>query len=213
MDDINFSYNKREIKLEFGREIIFRLSSDFKLDYINEYFTEFSGYEIHDVIGNSIESTKHRDIPEVISKLIDDHITKRENINLIIKNEVKDGRFYWYLTDFKFNINKKGELESVTYYRKSPPRAAIPALETLYKKLVDIEKHSSIEIAEKYLFGLLEEKGMSFEEYTAFLSQGFINSEAPKRNTAKQKKKKNIVNLLFKNRLIYLFIVLSIYIC
>lgn len=200
MENINFSIdNSREVKLQPGREIVFRLSADLKLDYINEYFTEFSGYEIHDVLGSSVESTKHPDIPKVITKLIAEHIADKKNINLIIKNKIKDGRFYWYITDFKYNINRKGELISITYYRKSPPRPAIPILEVLYKKLVDIEKHTSIEVAEKYLYGLLEEKNMTFAEYTAFLSQeSYTPGAAPIKKHAKPKKKKTIIDVLFK---------------
>lgn len=188
MNDLNLTPNDREVRLEPGQDIISKYSADLLLEYINEYFEEFSGFKIHDELGNSFDSVKHYDMPQTILNIIDQHIVDKKNINLIIKNEIKDGRFYWFLTDFKFKINEDESLNSMVFYRKSPSRIAIPVLDNLYKKLIDIEKHVSMEVAEKYLEGFLEEKKMSFKEYTKHLSQEEGFAEIKQKSPRKQKK-------------------------
>jgi PAS domain S-box-containing protein len=170
MSKTDFNKN-REIQLGVNQSIVFKFSADLKLEYVNDFFTEFTGYEIHDVVGTSVEEMKHPEIPELISNILYKCVNDKKNIKLILKNATKDGKYYWFSTDFKYNVDKNGNLQSFVFYRNSPPRTALPALEKLYKKLVDIEKHASVAVAEKYLDGLLEDKNMTFEEYTAELSK------------------------------------------
>ena len=159
------------MQLKPNQQIIFKFSNEFQLEYVNDFFTEFTGYEIHDVIGNNVEAMNHPDIPKLISNMISKSVKNKKNINLILKNTTKDGRFYWFQTNFLFETDKKNNLISFKYIRSFPSRFAIPILEKLYKKLLDIENHASIEVAEKYLAGFLEEKNMSLPEYTAHISK------------------------------------------
>jgi len=172
MEDLNFIPSDREVRLEPNQSLIFKFSNEYKLEYVNDFFTDFTGYEIHDVIGEGVEGMKHSDIPKLISSMLYESVENKKNINIILKNTTKDGRFYWFLTDFQYEIDEENKLLSFKYYRRFPSKSAIPTLEKLYKKLLDIENHASIEVAEKYLYGFLEEKNMSFSEYTAFLSKG-----------------------------------------
>ena len=172
MSNLHFTPIEREVMLDPHNYLLFKFSSDLKLDYVNTYFTEFTGYEIEDVVGMSVEILNTDSTPRVISNMITQSVNKRENINLIIKNKTKDGRIYWFITDFSFNIDDNDQLISFSYYRKLPSRSAIPALHSLYTKLLEIENYSSEKVAEKYLNGFLEEKKMSFIEYTAHLSKG-----------------------------------------
>ena len=188
--------SEQEIFLEPGKDIVCRFSTDLHIDYINEFFTEFSGYEIHEVIGMSVDAMKHPSIPQTVNNIIERSVQQHKNINLILKNETRNGDYYWFMTDFKFNYDESGNLSSITYYRKSPPRLPIPALEKLYKKLVDIEKHASLDVAEKYLRGFLEERGMTMEEYTASLN---VQDSIPEffTITPKEEKKKSVLGRLF----------------
>jgi len=74
----------------------------------------------------------------------------------------------------------------------------LPALEKLYKKLVDIENHASVAIAEKYLNGLLEEKNLTFEEYTTELSKEETFKSIIDQSIFPQKKKSFFGKLLGK---------------
>ena len=171
MNKVNFNAADREIRLE-PKNLVFKFSKDLKLEYVNGFFAEFTGYEIEDVIGLSAEDLNYKELPKTIINIIDRHIADKKNINLILKNEIMDGRFYWFLTDYVYKKDKEGNLDSITYYRKMPYRKAIPFLDELYTRLNKIEKHTSLKIAEKYLEGFLEEKKMSLDEYTRFLIRG-----------------------------------------
>ena len=187
--------SEKEVFLEPNNNIVCRFSTDFHIDYINEFFSHFTGYEIHDVIGLDVDAMKHPSIPQTVNNLIENAVKAHENIHLILKNETKDGRYYWFVTDFKYNYNSDGELQSITYYRKSPPRAPIGEISKLYKKLVDIENHASIDVAEKYLKGFLEERNMTLEQYTHSLN---IIHEVPEFFTQKTKpEKKSVFGRLF----------------
>lgn len=172
MENLNFIPNEREIRLNPDQSILFKFSKEYKLEYVNDFFTEFTGYEIHDVIGNGVETLNHSDIPEVVTNMVNESVKNKKNINIILKNTTKDGRYYWFLTDFVFKTDANNDLVSFNYYRRFPSKYAIPTLEKLYKKLVDIEKHASIKVAKKYLYGFLEEKNMTFQDYIESISQG-----------------------------------------
>ncbi len=192
----NYAYGK-EIFLEPGKDIVCRFSPELNIEYINDFFKDFSGFEIHEVIGLSVDAMKHPSIPQTINNIIERAIQEEKNINLLLKNETKNGDYYWFMTDFKFNHDKDGKLRSITYYRKAPPKSSIPAIESLYKKLVDIERHTSLEVAEKYLSGFLEEHNMSMAEYTASLDKA-EEASGHFANLSKKEKKKSTFSKLFK---------------
>jgi len=84
MDQAIFK-KKQEIQLGANQSIIFKFSADLKLEFVNDFFTEFTGYEIHDVVGTSVEEMKHPEMPELISNILYKCVAKtpQKMVNII----------------------------------------------------------------------------------------------------------------------------------
>jgi len=201
MDDINFIPVGREIKLDPDKVMVCKLTPEGQIDFVNDYFVEVTGYEVHEIVGNSIESFKHADLPMAIFNLVMEHLTNQKNLHIVVKDQAKDGRYYWYITDFNIKADKDGNTVSISSNRTAAPRSVIPEFEALYKKILKIEQHASLETAQTYFEGYLEEKGMSFNDYT--LSQinsyniPYSNAITQVKNTSKPKNQKSLMGKLF----------------
>lgn len=172
-NDLNFIPIDREINLDPGKTMVCRYSPDGTIEYINDYFVEISGYEIHEIVGSNIESFKHVELPMTVFRYMMHQAKVGKNVNVLIKEVAKDGRFYWYYTNFEFKKDPEGSILSFIDNRKAAPRIVIPFIENFYEKLLKIEKRSGIQIATGYFDGFNEENGMSFSDYTKAL---IINS-------------------------------------
>ena len=129
-----------EIELDPKRYIVSETDEKGKITFCNDYFIEVSGY--------SKEET----------------ISAGKNINALVKNLSKDGRYYWIFTEFE--IRKDTDTGKIIGYhaaRKSISKHVIEVIADLYAKLLQIEKDDSIEDAETYLVNFLKEKGDDIE--------------------------------------------------
>jgi len=136
------------------------------IEYGNDYFVEVSGYSEAELIGQPHNIIRHPDMPQVIFKMMWERVLHGQGIFAVVKNLAKDGRYYWVITEFETKYDKVSkEIKSITAYRKAAPESILAEMGLLYKKLHEIEKVAGVEGSEKYLQGLLEEKGLSYDEY------------------------------------------------
>lgn len=155
-----------EIKLDPKKYIVSKTDPKGIIEYGNDYFVEISGYKESELIGQPHNIIRHPDMPKIIFKLMWDRIQNGQNIMAVVKNMAKDGRYYWVVTEFEAKRDKlSNKIISYTAYRKAAPESAVKAIEPIYKKLLEIEETSGMEGSEKYLLGLLEEKGVSYDEF------------------------------------------------
>ncbi len=136
------------------------------IEYCNSYFVKVSGYTEKELIGKPHSVVRHPDMPSAIFELLWDHLHRRKPVYMIIKNLAKDGRYYWVATEYNIKINKAiDELQGFFGYQKAAPQHALPHIEALYHKLLEIEKESGHEASYKYLLGYLEERGQTWNTY------------------------------------------------
>ena len=156
----------QEIILDPKRYIVSKTDTKGVITYGNDYFVEISGYVEAELIGQPHNIIRHPDMPKVIFKLMWDRIKAGDTIMALVKNEAKDGRYYWVVTEFESKKDKlTNKISGYTAFRKAAPRQAIESIESLYAKLREIEDVSGMEGAENYLIGFLEEKGLSYDEF------------------------------------------------
>lgn len=164
----------REIKLDPSKTIMSKTNSQGIVEYANEYFMEISGYEEFELMGQPHNVIRHPDMPKIIFKVMWERLNEGKNIHALVKNMSKDGRYYWVLTDFETKYDEDSSIKSHYARRKAAPGNAVFQIEKLYKTLRAIEEKQSPEIAEKYFTGLLEEKGISYDQYVLELLE--VNS-------------------------------------
>ena len=153
-----------EIVLDPKRYIVSETDEKGKITFANDYFQEVSGYTEEELIGKPHSIVRHPDMPKVVFKLLWETIGAGKNINAVVKNLAKDGRYYWIFTEFE--IRKDTDTGKIIGYhasRKKISRHVIEVIAKLYAKLLEIEKSEGVEASEKYLIEFLKERGDDIE--------------------------------------------------
>ena len=149
-----------EIVLDPKRYIVSETDERGKITFCNDYFMEVSGYNYKELIGKAHSVVRHPDMPKVVFKLLWETISQGKNINAVVKNLAKDGRYYWIFTEFESRKDMNtGEIIGYHADRKSISPHVLEIIADLYAQLLKIEKEDSIEASEKYLISFLKDKG------------------------------------------------------
>jgi PAS domain S-box-containing protein len=153
-----------EIKLDPKRYIVSETDEKGKITFCNDYFMEVSGYTKEELIGKPHSIVRHPDMPRVVFKLLWETIRAGKNINALVKNMAKDGRYYWIFTEFEIRRDTDtGKIIGYHAARKTISNHVIEIIADLYAELLEIEKNDSMEAAEKYLINFLKGKGDNIE--------------------------------------------------
>lgn len=155
----------KEIKV--GKYDMLVSKTDFNgvITYANKNFVKTSGYKLSELIGAPHNIIRHPDMPKAIFFMMFDRLQKGRNFLSVLKNMTSKGDHYWVTTDFAIHKNREGGIVSFTAFRERPSRQVINEIEPLYKKMVEIENESGMEASLEYLYGFLDEKKMSYDEY------------------------------------------------
>lgn len=149
-----------EIKLDPKRYIVSETDEKGKITFCNDYFMEVSGYTKEELIGKPHNIVRHPDMPRVVFKLLWETISQGKNINAVVKNLAKDGRYYWIFTEFEIRKDTdSGKIIGYHASRKSISKHVIEIIADLYAKLLEIEENEDVEASQKYLVNFLKEKG------------------------------------------------------
>jgi len=207
---------EKEIPLDPFRTIMSKTDKKGIIEFANDYFMEISGYKEWELMGQPHNVIRHPDMPKIIFKMLWDRLYEGKNIHAVVKNLAKDGSYYWVVTDFQTKYNDDGDI--IAYYsrRKAVPESVKNYFSDLYKKLKKIEESGGMEASGAYLKALLEDAGMSYDEFildvfnlsekelkaymTAQISDSQLDSEliTPEDAIQKTTKKKGFLSKLFK---------------
>ena len=149
-----------EIVLDPKRYLVSETDAKGNITYCNEYFREIAGYDESELIGSPHSIIRHPDMPRIVFKLLWDTIQSGKNINAVVKNLAKDGRYYWVFTEF--TIRRDSDTKTAIGYlasRKAVSKHVVAVIESLYSKLLEAEKEGGMEASQKYLNEFLREKG------------------------------------------------------
>ena len=153
-----------EIELDPKRYIVSETDEKGRITFANDYFKEVSGYSDEELIGKPHNIVRHPDMPKVVFKLLWETIKQGKNINAVLKNLAKDGRYYWIFTEFEIRRDTDtGDIIGYHAARKTISKHVIEIISDLYTKLLDIEKSQGVEASEKYLIEFLKDKGSDIE--------------------------------------------------
>ena len=149
-----------EILLDPKRYIVSETDEKGRITYCNDYFMEVSGYTKDELIGKSHNIVRHPDMPKIVFKLLWETISEGKNINAVVKNLSKDGRYYWIFTEFESRRDTDtGEIIGYHAARKSISPHILEIVAELYKNLLEVEKSNGVEASYRYLEEFLKDKG------------------------------------------------------
>jgi len=145
--------------------IVSKTDTKGKITYGNEIFIKISGYEEEELLGAPHNILRHPDMPKVIFKLLWETIQAGEEINAYVKNLSKDGSFYWVLANVTPSFDKNGKIIGYFSVRRLPSKNALEIIKPLYAKLLSLEKSGGMNASLQYINEILEDKGVSYEEF------------------------------------------------
>ena len=153
-----------EIPLDPKRYIVSETDAKGRITFANDYFMEVSGYTTEELIGTPHNIVRHPDMPRVVFKLLWETISQGKNINAVVKNLAKDGRYYWIFTEFETRKDTDtGEIIGYHAARKSISKHVIEIISGLYAALLQIEEHGTVEDSQRHLVDFLKAKGDDME--------------------------------------------------
>lgn len=90
--------------------IVIKIDTNMKITYVNELFSEISGFLKEDLIGKDLKFLKHQDISDNIYKEIYKNILKNKPWKGVLKNIKKDGTAYTTDCFFITTLDDDGEI-------------------------------------------------------------------------------------------------------
>jgi len=134
------------------------------ITYCNEIFMTMAEYDENELLGKNHNIIRHPDMPRAAFKLVWDTIKSGKEIFAYVKNLSKSGSFYWVFAHITPDFDQNGTIVGYTSVRRAPNRAAIDAVEPLYKQMLQAEKIGGMSSGEKVLLDFLEKNNIGYEE-------------------------------------------------
>ncbi|AYN04771.1 PAS domain-containing protein [Flavobacterium sp. 140616W15] len=171
------------------------------IEYVNETFSEVSGYDESELVGQAHNIIRHPDMPKVIFKVLWDNISKGKKFHGIVKNLAKSGKYYWVITDFDYIVSDDAKILKYIARRKAISPGVIEKVEDLYKKLSKIEQVSGVDGSEKYLIGYLEDHNLDYVELITKLMMDDLNEQVETESSTEEieETKKSFFSRFFGN--------------
>lgn len=155
----------------FNKDDIIVSKTDLKgrITYANEVFQQVAGYSEAELLGQPHSIIRHPDMPRAVFKLLWDVILRGDEIFAYVKNLSKSGGYYWVLAHVTPSYDAKGQIIGFHSSRRVPERAAIAAVEPLYRDLLrtESEHHNgkqSLAASTEQLVAFIKSTNKSYDE-------------------------------------------------
>lgn len=139
------------------------------ITYGNELFIQMSGYTEEELLGAPHNLIRHPDMPRSVFNLLWSTLAQRQEVFAYVKNLAKDGSFYWVLANVTPSYDLDGKVIGYHSVRRKPEKSALDKVVPLYAKMLEAEKGGGKEAGTALLVDLLNQKGVSYEEFVLSL--------------------------------------------
>jgi PAS domain S-box-containing protein len=142
--------------------------------YGNKVFCDIAGYSVAEVMGVPHSILRHPEMPRCVFKLLWDTIEAGKEIFAYVLNLGKEGDHYWVFAHVTPSFDENGKITGYHSNRRKPNNAAVEKIKGVYKILLDEENRApdsktGMHNAFNLLLKILEEKGVSYEEFVLSL--------------------------------------------
>ena len=156
----------------FGEEEIIVSKTDTKgrIVYANDVFLRVSRFKLKEVLGQPHSCIRHPDMPRCIFKLLWDTIQAKTELFAYVLNMATNGDHYWVFAHVTPSFDSDNNIVGFHSNRRKPDASQISKIKGIYDGLLAEEnkfqdRKAGMESAYKKLMGLLEDKGMKYEEF------------------------------------------------
>lgn len=140
------------------------------ITYGNTVFFRLAGYTERDLIGKPHNIIRHPDMPRAVFKLLWDTLATGKEIFAYVVNRAANGDHYWVFAHVTPSRDASGNVVGYHSNRRVPNRQVLEGtIIPLYASLREEERRHSnpkagLDASFSMLTGLLEEKGMAYDE-------------------------------------------------
>jgi hypothetical protein len=169
----DFAPKEFELTINPEANFFIKINENALIEYVDPEFCNVSGYEAHELIGETFHKLLHPSMPKVFFDMIHDDPIKKDRFIMIIKIITKDRRFFWMLSEYITKTNNFGEI--INQYSQSTAVSSyiVQQITPLYSILSKIEKKTgNTVVSRKYIMGYLEEQITTYHEF----AENLINS-------------------------------------
>ena len=145
--------------------IVSKTDTKGRLTYVNEIFMTMAEYKESELLGKPHNIVRHPDMPKAVFKLLWDRIQAKDEIFAYVMNKTKNGNSYWVIANVTASTNDRGDIIGYYSVRRKPKASALELIKPLYAKMLQAERSGGISAGEKVLNDLLQEKGVSYDEF------------------------------------------------
>lgn len=136
-----------------------------KITYGNDLFIKISGYSEEELLGAPHHILRNPEMPELIFKLLWETIKSGEEIFAYVVNKTKQNNYYWVFAHVTPSTDNDGRIIGFHSVRRKPTNQALNVIKPLYSELLRAEKTGGASASQQRLTGLLQQKGLSYEEF------------------------------------------------
>ena len=135
------------------------------ITYTNKIFIEMSEYRESELLGRPHNILRHSDMPKAIFKYLWENISQKKEVFAFIINKTKNNHAYWVFANVTASLDERGNIIGYYSVRRKPNPKALEVIIPLYKKMIEVEKSAGVDASFKVFADILEEKGVSYDEY------------------------------------------------
>ncbi len=157
--------NNREQQMREDDFIVSKTDTKGRITYCNEIFMEMAKLPESELLGKPHKIVRHPDMPKVVFKLLWEKIQSGDEVFAYVKNLAADGSFYWVYANVTPSYDAGQNIIGYYSVRIKPSPKALEVIKPLYEKLRSLENSGGIAASEAHLKKLLQEKGVSYDEF------------------------------------------------
>jgi len=159
--------NNNEKKFSSDTLLVTKTDLKGRITYANRGFMEIVNMGESTLVGSSHNIIRHPDMPKIIFKLLWKYLQKGEEVHAYVKNLCSDGSYYWVFANITPSYDTSNQNKIIGYHssRRVPTDDALDIIKPLYQKLLAVEKSNGLDASEKIINDLLNEKGLSYDEF------------------------------------------------
>lgn len=151
----------------FSDDLILASKTDLKgvITYCSTHFMDIAGYSEEELLGKPHNIVRHEKMPKIIFKLLWEQIKTGKEINAYVINKCKNGDFYWVYANVTASFDANDNIIGYHSTRRKPSQTALLTIKPLYESLLAIEAKEGVEAARQHIVTLLQDKGVSYDEF------------------------------------------------
>ena len=176
-----------EIELNSDMSLISITDKEGNIEYCSDEFVKVSGFDTVSLVGAQHTLMRHKDMPSTFFKYIWSRLESEQELSAIIKNNHKNGDFYWVIADFVIRRDDDGNVIGYRANRKPAPKKAIEAVSGLYEKLIYLEKHSGSDLAMSFFNDFFIRRNTNYDDFITKYCDADTTTNSGNKKTKKKR--------------------------